>query len=902
MLAGRPETLHQTPATTNQFTAHRPNSIRLQELELRDRVEEAGLVQLALARQARRHRGREAASVAMGLIFVAPLSGRPPSETISHAQASASANCRSGQAPCAVSDRPLPVTVTVRDSSAARVFRVFISSTFLDLATERRLLEREVFRPLTTLCADNDARFQAVDLRWGVSAEAARAHATMTTCLTEVERCRTVSPWLHFLLLLGDRRGWLPVPAAIDESDFAALAARISDLDRRMLQRWFRRDGNSFPTATWVLRELGPDEAGAWKKAESELHPMLADAAVSLPEDRRHVFQQSAVEQEVSAGIFAHPGSAAGARAVFLSGQAHMVDAEQARRVADLKERVRDYLPDGRTAELTGQAPTERDTDYRDRFVQAVLPALRADVEAQLETWDSKESTGFDMRPPSALKSLSPASQQALVGRSTELQLVEEFLDGEDGGLLTVVGPSGTGKTALLAAAAAAAHQRALDRQSQPVVVARALGTTPATSALRTLLPGLVQEIAAGCGIESPMRQNADYADMVTALEGVLRDASRPVYLILDAVDQLSPADASADLAWLPDQIPPNVRIVLSVLREKGQTTPGATVAVSRATKLLKLAGLQTPDAAVLLAQWLGANGRTLTTQQRDSVLAAFEREGRPLWLRLAVEDCRHWRSDQPAISLPTSLDDLIGRLYRRLSAPAARGPVLVRRVLSLLAASNGLSEDELLDALSADDEVMREVRDRTVPEWRDDIDRFPVVLWAQLASDLLPFLTERGDRSYRLLDYYHRQLRTVAHQWTGGPKAAGLRHRELAALFRRRADPAGQGRWAGGARPLSQLALHLAEARMDADLARLLTDFRYLETVCATVEPRIASTAVDQQRQVHFGGALWLRERIVRAQKDGIVRDTNLVGPMLQAIERALRREAGVLATSPEP
>ena len=49
------------------------------------------------------------------------------------------------------------------------VFRVFVSSTFADLAAERMALHERVFPELKRLCDGLGAQFQAIDLRWGVT-------------------------------------------------------------------------------------------------------------------------------------------------------------------------------------------------------------------------------------------------------------------------------------------------------------------------------------------------------------------------------------------------------------------------------------------------------------------------------------------------------------------------------------------------------------------------------------------------------------------------------------------------------------------------------------------------------------------------------------------------------------
>ena len=94
-----------------------------------------------------------------------------------------------------------------------KTFRVFVSSTFADLKAERDALQRLVFPRLRDLCAQRGARFQAIDLRWGVSEEAALDHRAMAICLEEIKRCQALSPRPNFLILLGERYGWRPLPA-----------------------------------------------------------------------------------------------------------------------------------------------------------------------------------------------------------------------------------------------------------------------------------------------------------------------------------------------------------------------------------------------------------------------------------------------------------------------------------------------------------------------------------------------------------------------------------------------------------------------------------------------------------------------------------------------------------------
>ncbi|WP_091940428.1 DUF4062 domain-containing protein [Propionivibrio dicarboxylicus] len=96
-----------------------------------------------------------------------------------------------------------------------RTIRIFVSSTFNDFLAEREALHREVFRGLKQHCESAGFEFQAVDLRWGISKEAARQHRTIDICLEEIRRCQRLPPKPNFIVLLGDRFGWQPIPARI---------------------------------------------------------------------------------------------------------------------------------------------------------------------------------------------------------------------------------------------------------------------------------------------------------------------------------------------------------------------------------------------------------------------------------------------------------------------------------------------------------------------------------------------------------------------------------------------------------------------------------------------------------------------------------------------------------------
>ena len=72
-------------------------------------------------------------------------------------------------------------------------------------------------------------QFQPVDLRWGIGPDAVRAQQTLRVCLQEVTRCTQTSLRPCFLVLMGDRYGWQPLPTLIEYREFERLRDHVRE-------------------------------------------------------------------------------------------------------------------------------------------------------------------------------------------------------------------------------------------------------------------------------------------------------------------------------------------------------------------------------------------------------------------------------------------------------------------------------------------------------------------------------------------------------------------------------------------------------------------------------------------------------------------------------------------------
>lgn len=109
-------------------------------------------------------------------------------------------------------DASQTVTISRRLLSSYRIWRFFISSTFLDMNSERNALTLDVFPRLRRWISDMGLKIHLleVDLRWGITQEATVQNLSTSVCLNEVARC---SPF--FIGMIGSRYGYVPNPLRI---------------------------------------------------------------------------------------------------------------------------------------------------------------------------------------------------------------------------------------------------------------------------------------------------------------------------------------------------------------------------------------------------------------------------------------------------------------------------------------------------------------------------------------------------------------------------------------------------------------------------------------------------------------------------------------------------------------
>jgi len=168
---------------------------------------------------------------------------------------------------------------------------------------------------------------------------------------------------------------------------------------------------------------------------------------------------------------------------------------------------------------------------------------------------------------------------RGFIRRAEPLADIAGALRGDGPGVLAVVGPSGSGKSALMAEAI----RRARETYGEDAVLARFIGATPDSANILSLLGNLLAEIRRRHPAPPPAEGQkskdgdipADLNALTVAFQEVLARPTqeRPLFIFLDALDQLAAGNGALECQWLPSTLNPHVPLILSaalLAREHG--------------------------------------------------------------------------------------------------------------------------------------------------------------------------------------------------------------------------------------------------------------------------------------------------------------------------------------------
>ncbi|XP_052773777.1 uncharacterized protein LOC128212382 [Mya arenaria] len=361
-----------------------------------------------------------------------------------------------------------------------------------------------------------------------------------------------------------------------------------------------------------------------------------------------------------------------------------------------------------------------------------------------------------------------------------------------------VVGKSGSGKTALMAKLAEVSQSWYASKN--PVFMVRFLGTSTMSTAIREVLFGLCEQIWQVYKIQRPsgIDFDADYQYLTkyfAALLWKIDVMEKPLTIVLDSVDQLNQTDHAHMLNWLPQKLPKNVTFLISLVTDRTDCFRNLQQVFPFSERFIEMNKFQNDVASDVIIMMNKKYSRHLSKKQKNMILDQFAYCSQPLYLKLLVDMSLSWRSytDVNQSLLGATIKEAINHLFDNLEKN--HGEILVQRGIGYLcAAREGLSEMELEDLLSLDDEVLQDTYIYHLPP-DPEVIRLPPLLWKRIQYDIAEYVVERQSGGKKVIGWYHRQFSETARERYLHKGIRKMLHTSLAEYF--------QGIWSERCKPL---------------------------------------------------------------------------------------------------
>ncbi|CAF0870188.1 unnamed protein product [Adineta ricciae] len=710
-------------------------------------------------------------------------------------------------------------------SLTSKIVRIFTSSTFTDTSMERNSLMQHTYPKLKEYCREKHGlEFQVVDMRWGVRDEATDDHKTTELCMQEIDNCQRVSVGPNFVVFLGQKYGYRPLPTKIEGAEFALILSVSSPVDAKLLKQWYKLDSNNIPNLyclqpvssifTNFTNKAHPrlmeEDQSQWWETMGKLNRAVRSAAFELLKkgdfsaQDNHRYNWSVTEQEVVRGILNAKDTVDHTLAFFrhieninvallrhsmkfIDIASKQIDEEAQTMLSDLRD-VPATLPASSIIRYTVQWSDEDGLnknvhadylqDFIDTFYRRIVELIDRGVGQQKSLASNRVYTEI-LQQLHVVNNFS----QDFQGRSDILERVRHYVQGSSKQPVVLWGEGGCGKSSMLAKIASESTSWFLSKNCTPIRLVRFLGTTPDSSSIGPLLRSVCQQLSYVYQVPDNTIP-VELSQLTNHFKRLLEKATvdKPLCIFFDSLDQLSSADGAHSMSWLPPTLPNHVKLIVSTLPGIFNILNTLRNLIDSRENFVQIKPLGEELGKTVLKAWLARQHRTITDVQWSLVHERLAECNIPLYVKLVFDEIKLWKSytkteeKDLAKSVSTSINKLLGRIEN------AHGHILVGHALSYITASkSGLSEAELEDLISLDETVLNDVYQYHLPPIR----RIPPLLWTRIRNDLPNYLVEREAEGVSVVSWYHRQFAEVSHErYLANPEERRTYHSQMADYF----------------------------------------------------------------------------------------------------------------------
>ena len=682
-----------------------------------------------------------------------------------------------------------------------KVFRVFVSSTFSDFKDEREILQTEIFPEIKKYCVDKGALFQPIDLRWGVSEEAQLDQKTLEVCLDEVKHCKD-HPKPNFILLTGDRYGWIPLPFMIEKDEFEILLSKVKD--EKLLKEWYRLDENQIPASYRLQERKGKYvKYEEWEKVENTLREILQEASKVLKKESQiakyftsateaEFLERISKDENVKDNIFAF------IRNIKDKGNTdnNFYEANNHERAAKLKEKIREQVSN--LLELDAKIVGKNELDYeKDRFKECLKKFLKEKIDEFFKS-ENKSDQGNDDKEKKEDGNLflkfKTNKLEDFISTPELDKVTKELLDYIDDTNSNkpyfISGRSGSGKSALMAHIIDEAEKN-LKKISYIFI-----GTTPRSTNLNYVLSYLLGDnmpyvetedgnitiknakISLSSQDDEGISSKEDifsYKDMCKkAVETInaLGQKEENFVFMIDAIDQLN---TNNNPEWIPEILPSNVKLIISMLNDNNYSDDSSAYNFikDRNYKVIELKKYS--KALDLLENTLKKKNRKVTQEQSNYFLEQYKDAQTPFFIKMAAMEMAEWKSYdviKKDVDLANNNKDVVKEFISNLGSIHHHSKDFIQKILCYLYISqNGLSENEILELLDCivknNNKRNNKFIEAVSPEkWhKNPIQNFPTVHWSRLWYVLKDLLKRSVIDGREVLYFFHREFENAIYE-----------------------------------------------------------------------------------------------------------------------------------------
>ncbi|CAF1262624.1 unnamed protein product [Rotaria magnacalcarata] len=660
--------------------------------------------------------------------------------------------------------------------------RVFISSTFSDTTDERNGLIERVYPQLRKYCLNKyKIQFQYSDMRWGIQSTASTMHSTVDICLQELDSCSQLSMATNCVILLSHRYGSRLAPAHISYRVFQLLENSLSaDIEAQtFLSQMYELDENYIEKKVF-LKQAGDSQE--WIPLENKLQLILRKAAdicyqqKTITDEERNEFHMSVTAKEIYRTLKNNKNRPR--RIVcFLREIIDIEELDSKYRETENEDEIKNLLDQTKnslrqsldssdiyTYQVRWNDETAREK-YFSQFFDDFYHAIKLQIDFHMK---SQENQQKDILYNQILEHAIQSNllTQRYFPRQDILEQIKNYMKSTSNRPCVLLGESGTGKSSVMAKLVSEIPN--WYRQTNALsVITRFLGATPSSSDIRRPLISIIEQICHIYHLDIP--SNLD--NVKECLENIFIHIPKTEILVvlLDSIDQLQITDLKNLSIWLPTKFPSrNFKFIISTIPDI--EIDRVTVDIHEKLRTIydndiievEINSLNQNLAGQVLDYWLERDHRCLTMAQREWIQEKFSKQQHfltPLFVALLYDQTLSWHSydttPDPAFLAIKQTRGAIEYLFNQLGVK--HGQMLFQRSMSYLQLSGGLSELELEDILTLDDEILKSIFVHYLPPF--DLFRLPSTLWIRIKNDMHKYLVEKDIDNIPCIYFYHRSF-----------------------------------------------------------------------------------------------------------------------------------------------